>query len=256
LSFANKKAPAISLLKPTSGTVVTATIDSTQPITYRVQWTPIVTPDLKLTLFYSSTNAGALTSTQEYGGVIGRDIPVAQGYYDWDLSYLGQGRYYVYGYVATGRNVRPTITGTNQIPGFVQLKAPGTLVYLDGIAPPQPNNLTITPLDNAALACWDANPAHDVAGYLINYMWPDMNGLNLPHEWRVIATAEYTPTAAPPRQCERINGLNNGGVAPVARMMPAAISAPSSAKISPRAAPLRHQRPISRARFKRGTPSS
>ena len=210
--FANKKAPTTNLLTPTPGTIVSATIDSTQPITYRVQWTPIVTPDLKLTLFYSSTNAGALTSTQEYGGVIGRDIPASQGYYDWDLSYLGQGRYYVYGYLATGRDVRPTITGTNQIPGFVQLNAPGTLVYLDSIAPPQPNNLTITPLDNAALACWDSNPAHDVSGYLIDYPWPDINGIYQPHEWRVIATAEYTPTAAPPRQCERINGLNNGGV--------------------------------------------
>jgi len=209
--FANKKAPTTSLLTPTPGTIVTATIDSTQPITYRVQWTPIVTPDLKLTLFYSSTNAGLLTSTQEYGGVIGRDISASQGYYDWDLSYLGEGRYYVYGYLATGRDVRPTITGTNQIPGFAQLNAPGTLVYLDSIAPPQPNNLTITPLDNAALACWDSNPAHDVSGYLLDYVWPDINGLYQPHEWRVLATAEYTPTAAPPRQCERINGLNNGG---------------------------------------------
>lgn len=210
--FANKKAPTTSLLAPTPGTIVTATIDSTQPITYRVQWTPIVTPDLKLTLFYSSTNAGALTPTQEYGGLIGRDIPASQGYYDWDLSYLGQGRYYVYGYLATGRDVRPTITGTNQIPGFAQLTAPGTLVYLDSIAPPQPNNLTITPLDNAALACWDSNPAHDVSGYLLDYVWPDINGIYQSHEWRVLATAEYTPTAAPPRQCERINGLNNGGV--------------------------------------------
>ena len=210
--FANKKAPATSLLTPTPGTVVSAAIDSTQPITYRVQWTPIVTPDLKLTLFYSSTNAGALTSKQEYGGLIARDVPASQGYADWDLSYLGQGRYYVYGYLATGRDVRPTITGTNQIPGFAPLKAPGTLVYLDSIAPPQPHNLTIAPLDNAALACWDANAAHDAAGYLIDYMWPDINGFAQPHEWRVIATVEYTPTAAAPRQCERINGLNNGGL--------------------------------------------
>ena len=212
LFFANKKLPTVGFVAPSANQTLSNTLDSTQPFTYHVQWTASVTGNLKISLYYSATNAGALTTTQPYGSVIREDMPLSQGAFDWDMSFLGKGQYRLYAKVSDGPDVRPSVTGTNQTPGVLWVNAPGVLTYNDPTPPPAPTHLTLTPLDDAALACWDANPAHDVAGYLLNYNAPDVNGIYKLRALRVIATVPYTPTAVPARQCTRIGGLNSGSL--------------------------------------------
>ncbi|MDD1713551.1 MAG: hypothetical protein LUQ69_10340 [Methanoregulaceae archaeon] len=217
LFFANKKLPDVSFTAPSANQSLSNPLDSTQPFTYHVQWTTSpYSGDLKISLYYSATNAGALTTTQQYGGVIHEDLPLSQGAFDWDMSFLGKGQYHLYAKVSDSPDVRPSVTGTNQTPGVLWVNAPGVLTYDDPTPPPTSANLTLTPLDDAAMACWDANPAHDVSGYLINYNAPDVTGTMRLRALRVIATVPFTPTAVPARQCTRIGGLNSGSLVQVA----------------------------------------
>ena len=206
--LANRAAPPVQLRKPALAN------ESPVTSTYRITWTVPTSTNLVMNLYYTATNAAAFTTTQEVGGVIIQNWPLNAGYYDWDMSFLGSGTYYIYGQVTNGPMPLPTVTdtltSTAYMPDFLTLYPPGTVVYTDTTPPPVPTNLAVTRLDNAAMACWDASPAHDIAGYLLLYTHPDVSGMDQTHHLRVVATVPYTPTLPAPQQCARLGGLNNG----------------------------------------------
>jgi len=214
LYLANKAVPPIKLGAPSTQNEVPLTT------TYRITWTVPPTTNLMIDLYYTATNAGALTTTQEYGGVIVENYPASTGYYDWDMSYLGSGKYFVQANIGDGPTTFPavsdTITSTVYQPGYLALRAKGSILYTDITAPPVPTNLAVWPRENAAQACWDVDPANDSAGYLITYSNPDVNGVAQTHYARLIATIPYTPSVPAPQQCARIDGLNNNHPATVA----------------------------------------
>ena len=216
LFLANKKVPAIQFNAPTTpGETLTS-----NETTYKIQWEPPAdlpsAVDLRVSLYYTVTASTALTTTQQYGGVIRENLPISQGEYDWDLSYLAKGTYHVYARVYSGQpgdngiQPAPTTYGSDQVPGYQQVAAPGTIVLQDNTGPVTPNNwtVTLTPLDEAYMACWPPLPAHDLSGYLVAYASPDVDGALQLHEYRIPATVQYASGPDAPQQCTRIGGLN------------------------------------------------
>ncbi len=173
-----------------------------------------------MSLYYTVTAGTALTTTQQYGGVICENLPITQGGYDWDLSYLAKGTYHVYARVYSGQpgnsgiQPHPTTFGTDQVPGTQQVDAPGTIVLQDNTGPSTPSNwiVNLTPLDEAFMACWQPLQAHDLSGYIIQYTAPDVDGNYILHKYRIPATVQYETGANAPQQCTRIGGLNNNSL--------------------------------------------
>jgi hypothetical protein len=208
--FANKVTPQIHFIAPSVNQTVTASTNGLTSQAYHIQWTPPAdSAHLRMSLFYSATNAGALTTTQQYGGVIAENIDPALGAYDWDISFLGTGDYGIYATLQdkVGANVTPT--GTNQYVGVSTSAAPGVIHYADNTPPPAINSASIifTPLDHGLLACWAVSASHDLAGYLLTYHKTDgYDGgpYGRTVTLRVLADVLYAPGA---QQCTRINGL-------------------------------------------------
>jgi hypothetical protein len=212
LFFASKGMPAASLLTPASPDEPWSAGTA-----YTIQWSvpPDLPPgvDVRMSLYYTVSNSGALTPTQQYGGMIAENLPIADGQYSWDTSYLADGTYHVYGRVGSGGSgqylPRPTITGTAQLPGVLTVRAPGSILLDDTSLPQVPTNLSWTSLNEAAKVCWQVVPDHDLAGYVLRYHVPDVYGVIQERSLRVHAMVRYEP-AGTAWQCARIGGLNNG----------------------------------------------
>ena len=207
--FANKKAPDVKLLTPASNETVNASGDATTPQLYPLHWTTPSNGDsnLRISLYYTAANSTALTGTQPVAGVIRENLPLADGQYNWDISFLARGVYTIYAKIADDPSVRATITGTNQTPSNLTVTAPSTLTYTDALPPPVPTGVTMTvlPLQNAALVCWDVSSAHDLAGYVFDYTTYDINDAPLNHSQLLLPHVRYD--AATSRQCDRVVGI-------------------------------------------------
>jgi hypothetical protein len=216
LFLANKQPPTIQFQAPTT----TQTLSSNEN-PYTIRWTPPSNlpsgVDLRVSLYYTVTAGTALTTTQQYGGVIRENLPISQGQYDWDLSYLAKGTYHVYARVYSGQagnsaiQPKPTNFGTDQVPGYQKVIAPGTIVLDDQTGPsiPNPWTVTLTPLNDAFLACWKPLAAHDLSGYTILYTRPDVDGVLRTIEFSIPATVPYSTASNAPKECTRIGGLND-----------------------------------------------
>ncbi len=217
--FANKRAPDVDLLTPAAPDE-SASTDSPYTIRWSVPADPPPGVDLRISLYYTATESGALTPTQSYGGVIKENIPLTDGSYDWDMSYQAIGVYQVYAKVADGATPisgtilpRPTLTGTNQIPTVQKIVAPGSIRLDDYNGPQSPGWAFVTPLHDAAMTCWGVVPDHDLSGYVVHYTAPDVAGVVRDHYLRVPATEPYDPMGTWPfcsYQCARLTGLNSG----------------------------------------------
>jgi len=208
--FANKKMPQVVISTPATAN---EPWDTTQKFPIRWDVPGGIPPgvDVRASFFYTVTQAGALTPTQQYGGEIARNVPLSAHVYEWDLSWLGAGRYQVYARIETGGSdpylPRPSPTGTNQLPGVLTVTAPGSLLVTDPTIPHVPQHLEWVDLKEGAKVCWDVVPDHDLSGYVVAYRAPDVDGVPRDHTLRVHATEAY---AAGARQCARIGGLNAG----------------------------------------------
>lgn len=214
--FANKKPPQVDLLTPPAGGE--PWYNDAGP--YALEWAASdVSPDvdMRISLYYSLTGVPVLTPSQQYSGVIVENWPLTSGSYDWDVTYMATGDYHVYARVTNGHNKRyqprPTITGTNQIPGVVTVQAPGVLHIVDDTPPAASAWTNWIEFDGALKVCWEVSAEHDLAGYLIHYSAPDYIGNYLEHDLRVHATVVYSDTE-PRQQCARIGGLPNGDSIP------------------------------------------
>ncbi len=217
LFLANKKMPQANLLTPA---ILDQPWITTDP--YNIQWSvPPSLPagvDVRISLYYSVTNGGELTPTQRYGGIIRENLPITSSQYSWNMSHLAGGTYRVYARVGSDGSStftpRPTLTDTNQLPGVSTVWAPGRILLRDVSIPQVPINLKWTPMQESAKVCWDVVPDRDLAGYVLEYIVPDVDLANQTHHLRIHATVPFSPTGTAV-QCARIGGLNNGIAASV-----------------------------------------
>lgn len=211
--FANKVAPSLNFIKPNTDETVTIADNGSNAFTYRIQWTPPSdSGHLRLSLYYSATNAGALTTTQKYGGTIIENIDPALGFFDWDLSYLSKGDYQVWATLQDRVGARVSPTDTHQYVGVVATTAAGNLHYIDNTPPPAIAlaSVSSSSVDHGQKLCWTPSPSHDLSGYLVRYLRIDGYGdgiAGVPLTQRVAADVPSTSGA---KQCTRINGLMPG----------------------------------------------
>jgi len=211
--FANKVAPALNFIKPNTDETITTADNGSNAFTYRIQWTPPSdSAHLRLSLYYSATNAGALTTTQKYGGTIIENIDPALGFFDWDLSYLSKGDYQVWATLQDRVGARVSPTDTNQYVGVVATTAAGNLHYIDNTPPPAIALASVSSsgVDHGIKLCWTPSPSHDLSGYLVRYLRIDGYGdgvAGVPLTQRVPADV---PSTSGVKQCTRINGLMPG----------------------------------------------
>jgi hypothetical protein len=182
-----------------------------------IQWTPPAdAPNAGVSLYYTHTSRivqpGAPAGE---GGVIAENLPAASGQYNWDMSFLRAGTYRVYARVSDTQQPVRLDANSTIMPGYRTVLALGLITLQDTTPPGPTTNLTLTPMHHALQACWDANPANDLAGYLLRYKVVNLAGQTIDYTLRVPATVAFEPTGETARQCNRIGGLNVGAQVPV-----------------------------------------
>ncbi len=205
--FANKTTPPLAFTAPAGNVALNA--DTQQ--TYRIAWNPPANAaNLRLSLSYVGTNAGALSETQQVGGMIVQNLDPAVGFYDWDITGLRTGEYQIYGRLEDAAGADVSATGTDQVVGVTESLAPGKISYTDAKAPPplDPAQVTVTPVDGGVRLCWPVSPAADLAEYRLDYLVRDPIGARVLAE-RVPAATRYEPDGSA-RQCVRLVGMING----------------------------------------------
>ena len=205
--FANKTTPTLTFTAPTGNIALNA--DTHQ--TYRIAWDPPANAaNLRLSLSYVGANAGALSETQQVGGMIVQNLDPAAGFFDWDITGLRTGEYQIYGRLEDAAGANVSATGTDQVVGVTESQAPGVISYSDAKAPPPLNaaQVTVTPVDGGVRMCWPVSPAADLAEYRLDYMVSDPYGARDLAE-RLPADVRYEPDGSA-RQCVRLVGLING----------------------------------------------
>ncbi|CAG0928930.1 hypothetical protein TFLX_01163 [Thermoflexales bacterium] len=210
--FANKAAPQLEFTAPVATEVVTATTDGTTPDYYHITWTPPANADqLRLSLYYSATNAGTLTTTQQYGGPIVENIDPSTGDYAWNLSFLGSGEYRVYATLQDKAGAQVSVTGTNQLVGVPVSVAPGLVSYVDLMAPPPlVGPINHYGVEDGEMLCWKVSPASDLAEYRLSYVVRDsLYPAGRHFAERIRATVSYKADGSA-EQCTRLSGLNPG----------------------------------------------
>ena len=206
--LANKRVPDFNLLTPAAAVTWDPNTDGLYPITWDVPAEYASDPNLAVSLHYTKTVSGVVTPTT---GLIVDKEPFMGGGYSWDMSYLGEGTYQVWGMLSNGGDgyyhAHPEPLGDDQWMGVSRSLAPGTIAMNDLVGPAAPTGLTLIQLNEALLACWDPNPAPDLAGYILVYNWRDVHGTVINRQQRVAAD---TPYGSADLQCGRIGGLNDG----------------------------------------------
>lgn len=155
-------------------------------------------------------NAGALSDTQQVGGMIAQNLNPADGFFDWDITGLRTGQYQIYGRLEDAAGANVSATGTDQVVGVTDSLAPGKISYSDTKAPPPLNaaQVTVTPVDGGVRMCWPVSPAADLAEYRLDYLVRDPIGARVLAE-RIPADVRYESDGSA-RQCVRLVGMING----------------------------------------------
>ena len=209
--LANKAIPDVDLLTP-AGVVIVPANNTTFGITWSTPGDPPAGVDMRISLYYTASNTTAPTSTQTYGGVIRENLPLADGSYNWDLSSLAYGDYRVYARVYSGQpgnepfQPAPTVTGTGQLPSDLWILAPGQVRLLDAVAPAVPTGLGLVPFQEGFWACWAHNSEKDLSGYVVRYLFPDVNGSSVERFLRVNAEVVEPNNWM---QCARLGRFNH-----------------------------------------------
>jgi hypothetical protein len=100
-----------------------------------------------------------------------------------------------------------------EAPGVTIVHAAGTIRIADAAPPVVPTVVITAPIKDAMMTCWDPNPDHDLAGYVVEYRVQDWQGAWTTRQLRVHAAVPYPPPAFNGKECARINGLNGGNLA-------------------------------------------
>ncbi len=210
--FANNQVPDFTLLTPD---VAGISWNPNWDGEYTIEWdVPAIYENdeyLEVSLFYTKTVSGVITPTT---GVIVDKTAFYRGYYNWDLSFQGVGTYQVWGALRNGGSgdyfTPPSELDEHQWLGMTRATAPGTIELVDEEPPTIPTGLHLIPLDEAFLACWNPSPSADLAGYLLTYLWDDVNNATYVRYLRVPASVPYSDAPGALEQCARIGNLNAG----------------------------------------------
>ncbi len=210
--FANKGAPVadgenLFLTPSTPGEVGTDT--------YRITWrVPDAATEAATIGLYATRLADNRLGNTEAAVPIVLNLPLKQGFFDWNLSSYPFGDYAISGQVDDGINDGPAANSEdlcdvnfNPLPtqrAFDSQRfaitevftATGTIQPNDPAFPDAPTGLLLTPQDGALLARWNAANDPTVTAYQVHVQWS-------PFDWR-----DYTVLAGPTPSL-RIGALQN-----------------------------------------------
>ncbi len=182
---ADPPAPTLTWLHPT--------LTGTTPISNIVdlRWSAMrgdqpIEPGIFLDLFYSPIGDKPITPTLMAGLMISSAVPANAINFQWDVSGLASGEY------AVGARIDDHLKAN----GHIVVWSPGTIVISDITPPPVPNVLGQIAVENGLIVNWqrdDVTP--DLAGYQIEYTYPDWNGNALNRVRRIVP---HSQKSAPP----------------------------------------------------------
>ena len=210
--FANKGAP---LAEGENLFLTPATPGEAGTDHYRITWRvpPAATDEATIGLYATRLGDDRLGNTEEAVPIV-LNLPLKQGFFDWNLTSFPFGDYAVSGQVDDGINDTPAANSENLCdPAFNPLPtlrafdsrrfaitqvftATGTIQPNDPAFPDPPTGLVLTPQDGALLARWTPAADPTVTSYQVVVQWS-------PVEWR-----EYTVSASPTPGL-RIGALQN-----------------------------------------------
>jgi hypothetical protein len=182
---------------------------------YRITWrVPAgATDEATISLYATRLGEDQLGNTEQAVPIV-QNLPLKQGFFDWNLTSFPFGDYAISGQVDDGINAAPPAASEdlcdvnfNPLPTLRAFDsrrfaithvftATGTIQPNDPGFPDAPSNLVLTPQDGAFLARWTPATDPTVTAYQVNVQWS-------PTEWR-----DYTVLAGPTPSL-RVGALQN-----------------------------------------------
>lgn len=163
--FTDLPAPSLDWISP----VITGTMPVNNQV--NLQWTALragqpLTSSVEMELIYTPVISKPVDLAEFNGTLIASRVKANAGSYAWDVSHLASGEY------AVGARINDRFAGNGTIVSW----SPGTVVIDDTTPPPAPNVLTAVPIHDALILEFARPNAPDLAGYLIEYTFPQPDG--------------------------------------------------------------------------------
>jgi hypothetical protein len=163
--FTDPPAPSFAWASP----VFTGTMPVNNEVS--LEWTALragqpLTNAVEMELIYTPVISKPLDLEEFNGALIASRIKANAGSYLWDVSSLASGEY------AVGARLDDRFAGNGAIVSW----APGTVLINDTTPPPAPTILSTTPIHDALLLEFQRPNVADLAGYLIEYTFPQPDG--------------------------------------------------------------------------------
>ncbi|MFW6070299.1 MAG: fibronectin type III domain-containing protein, partial [bacterium] len=158
---------------PPAVTWTTPSLPGTMPVgdTVELQWSALragqaLDGSVEAELIYVPAGQKPPDPTDFDGTLIANRVKAAAGSYSWDVSHLAAGEY------AVGLRLDDRFAGNGPIVSW----APGTVLTNDTTPPPAPHILATTPIHDALLVTFETPNVPDLAGYLVEYTFPQPDG--------------------------------------------------------------------------------
>ena len=152
---------------------VTPVVSDTLPVgnQLNLEWTALragqpVSNAVEMELIYTPVISKPVDLEEFNGTLIANRVKANAGSYSWDVSSLASGEY------AVGARINDRFAGNGTIVSW----APGTVLIIDNTPPPAPTILSTTPIHDALLMEFQRPNVPDLAGYLIEYTFPQPDG--------------------------------------------------------------------------------
>ena len=136
-----------------------------------LEWTALragqpLSNSVEMELIYTPLSSMPVDLEEFNGTLIANRVKANAGNYNWDVSHLASGEY------AIGARINDRFAGNGTIVSW----APGTVLINDSTPPPAPNILATSPIHDALILEFARPNAPDLAGYLIEYTFPQPDG--------------------------------------------------------------------------------
>ncbi len=151
----------------------TPLLPGTMPVgnTITLEWTALragqaLDPHVEMELIYVPVGQKPTDKDTFDGTLIANRLSAADGSYAWDVSGLASGEY------AVAARLDDRFAGNGPVVSW----APGTVLISDTTPPPAPLILSTTPIHDAVILTFETPNVPDLAGYLIEYTFPQHDG--------------------------------------------------------------------------------